>query len=236
MMKRIISVLSKLITVQSLLVLAIVLCIWSILAIQLDVSFLILNVGWEQYLCDKINSVYVNLSYSFIAGYIFYILTIYVPQRINYKKIQPVLIKKVQLLKSSFRNVLLEFSRDVNVSDFMEIESARQVLLSKDWTSYIPMFQLLYKANLSYIEYINIEGKSIKQQILDFIQTYQQFLTTEQICALEELSSMHIFRIASQFSQMNINLQPGINSLIDEFILALEKVYEIEKLFSDKEC
>lgn len=235
-MKRIISVLSKLITVQSLLVLAIVLCIWSILAIQLDVSFLILNVGWEQSLCDKINSVYVNLSYSFIAGYIFYILTIYVPQRINYKKIQPVLIKKVQLLKSSFRNVLLEFSRGVNVSDFMEIESARQVLLSKDWTSYIPMFQLLYKANMSYIEYINIEGKNIKQQVLDFIQTYKQFLTTEQICALEELSSMHIFRIASQFSQMNINLQPGINSLIDEFILALEKVYEIEKLFSDKEC
>ena len=76
MMKRIISVLSKLITVQSLLVLAIVLCIWSILAIQLDVSFLILNVGWEQSLCDKINTVYVNLSYSFIAGYIFYILTI----------------------------------------------------------------------------------------------------------------------------------------------------------------
>ena len=47
---------------------------------------------------------------------------------------------------------------------------------------------------------------------------------------------MQIFKIASQFSQMNINLQPGINSLIDEFILALEKVYEIEKLFSDKEC
>lgn len=98
------------------------------------------------------------------------------------------------------------------------------------------MFQRLYNTNMSYIAHINIEGKNIKQQVLDFIQTYQQFLTTEQICALEELSSMHIFRIASQFSQMNINLQPGINSLVDEFILALEKVYEIEKLFSDKEC
>ena len=236
MMKRIISVLSKLITVQSLLVLAIVLCIWSILAIQLDVSFLILNVGWEQSLCDKINTVYVNLSYSFIAGYIFYILTIYIPHSINYKKIQPVLIQKVQIMKSSFRNILLEFSRGVNVDDYMEVESARQVLLSKNWTSYIPMFQQLYNTNMSYIEHVNIEGKNIKQQVLDFIQTYKQFLTTEQICALEELSSMHIFRIASQFSQMNINLQPGINSLIDEFILALEKVYEIEKLFSDKEC
>lgn len=235
-MKRIISVLSKLTTVKSLLAIAIGLCVWSILAIQLDVSSLILNVGWEQSVCDNINNVYINLSYSFIAGYIFYLLTICIPQRINYNKIQPVLNKKVLHIKSSFRNILLEFSREVNIEDFMEVEHARQVLLSKNWTSYIPMFQRLYNANMSYIEHINVEGKNIKQQVLDFIQTYQQFLITEQICALEELSSMQIFRIASQFSQMNINLQPGIDSLVEEFILALEKVYEIEKLFSDKEC
>ena len=129
---------------------------------------------------------------------------------------------------------MLEFSRETNIKDYQKEDNARIVLTSKKWTDYMPMYQYLYKANISYIAFIGEVGNVIQKNIIDLIQTYQEYLTIEQICLLEELAHMQIFNLANQFKQMNISLEDenGKKHLVDSFIEVLHKMSEIESSFS----
>lgn len=132
---------------------------------------------------------------------------------------------------------MLEFSRGTDTNDYMKTESARKVLMSKNWTDNMPMYQKLYNANISYIAFIGEVGKLIQKNIVELIQSYQRFMTTEQIGLLEELPKLTIFSLAQQFSKMPISLEDenGKKSLVDFFIKALEKMKEIEDSFNIKD-
>lgn len=108
--------------------------------------------------------------------------------------------------------------------------------MSKNWTDTIPMFQYLYKAQISYLAYIGEVGKKIQKDIVELIQSYQKYMTMEQVCLLEELSSMQIFAFANQFKQINISLEDknGKESIVGFFIDAIRKMNEIEDSFSLK--
>ena len=105
--------------------------------------------------------------------------------------------------------------------DFLETDNAKIILMSKNWTDTIPMFQYLYKARISYLAYIGEVGKKIQKDIVELIQSYQKYMTTEQVCLLEELSSMQIFAFANQFKQINISLEDknGKESIVGFFSL-----------------
>lgn len=209
-----------------------VLCIWAISTIQLHL-FPSINVKWSQELCDNVNNVYINLSYSFMAGFIFYLLTVSFPHIMEKKRIKPVLQQKVNDIKNEFRNVLLEFSRNTQIGDYFIEENARKALMSKLWTNNLPMYKKLYNIDISYIAFIGEVGKNIQKKIINLIQSYQGYLSTEQICLLEELSSMQIFSTANQFSKMPISLEDenGKKWLVDSFITALNKMDDVEKSF-----
>lgn len=216
-------------------IIVLILCFWAIFAIQLEIDWLIIKIKLPQSVCNNINRLYLNLSYSYVAGYIIYLLTIYFPKKSEKKRLQPIFKQKIRDIKNDFNCILLEFSRNTEIKNgYMEIENARKVLLSKNWTDIMPMYQKMYKANISYIAFISEEGKILKKQINDFIQSYQSFITARQLCLLEELSNMMIFSIAHQFRQMTISLEDanGKKSLVDMFIDALNKMYEIEKAFN----
>ena len=213
------------------------LCVWALSAIQLKIPHLTINVNWAQERCDNLNQLYINLSYSFLAGFVFYLLTIYFPQKRERKRLEPVIKQKVLEIRKELRNVLLEFSRKTDIQNYIEIESARKVLMSKNWTDYMPMYQYLYGANISYIAFIGEVGKVIQKNTIDLIQSYQRYLTTEQIRLLEELPQMYIFNFAQRFSKMPISLEDdkGKESIVGFFIKALNKMVEIEKSFSIKD-
>ena len=173
--------------------------------------------------------------YKILAGYVFYLLTIYFPQIKEKKRIQPVIQQKVLDIRKAISDILLEFSRDTDIKkDFLEIENAKTVLMSKYWTDKMPMFQLLYKAQISYLAYIGEVGNKIRKDILDLIQSYQRYMTTEQVCLLEGLSNKQIFALANQFKQMNISLEDknGKEFMVGLFIDAINKMNEREDSFS----
>ena len=119
-------------------------CGWAILAIQLRVTCLQIHMNWSQDKCDNLNQLFINLTYSFLAGYVFYLLTIYFPQRKEKKRIQPVIRQKVLTIRKAISDILLEFSRDTDIKkDFLETDNAKIILMSKNWTDTIPMFQYL---------------------------------------------------------------------------------------------
>lgn len=115
--------------------------------------------NWSQDRCDNLNQLFINLTYSFLAGYVFYLLTIYFPQIKEKKRIQPVIQQKVLDIRKAISDVLLEFSRDTDIKkDFLEIENAKIVLMSKNWTDKMPMFMRLYNAHISYLAFIGEVG------------------------------------------------------------------------------
>ena len=212
-------------------------CGWAILAIQLKVTGLQIQMNWSQDKCDNLNQLFINLTYSFLAGYVFYLLTIYFPQRKEKKRIQPVIQQKVLDIRKAISDILLEFSRDTDIkTDFLEIDNAKTVLMSKNWTDMMPMFQRLYQARISYLAYIGEVGNKIRKDIVDLIQSYQRYMTTEQVCLLEGLSNRQIFALANQFKQMNISLEDknGKEFMVGLFIDAVSKMNEIEDSFSIK--
>lgn len=212
-------------------------CGWAIFAIQFRVTRLQIPLNWSQDRCDNLNQLFINLTYSFLAGYVFYLLTIYFPQIQEKKRIQPVIQQKVLEIRKAISDILLEFSRDTDIKkDFLEIENAKIVLMSKNWTDKMPMFMRLFNAHISYIAFIGEVGNKIRKDIVDLIQSYQRYMTTEQVCLLEGLSNMQIFSLANQFKQMNISLEEknGKEFMVGLFIDAINKMNEIEDSFSIK--
>ena len=108
--------------------------------------------------------------------------------------------------------------------------------MSKNWTDKMPMFKRLYNAQISYLAFIGEVGNKIRKDIVDLIQSYQRYMTTEQVCLLEGLSSKQIFALANQFKQMNVSLEDknGKEFMVDLFIDVINKMNEIENSFSIK--
>ena len=59
--------------IRILLTVANIVCFWVICSIRLNVIPKI-NTSWNQNFCDNLNEVFVNLSYSFFAGFIFLVI------------------------------------------------------------------------------------------------------------------------------------------------------------------
>lgn len=142
--------------------------------------------------------------------------------------------KQMHKIVGCVDDVILEFSRDVKTTTRTDTEDVRTILLSKLWTDTIPMIKQLNGVNISYIAHISLCGKSVKEQVLEIIQLYKEYLDEEQITRLEGLANMEIFRTASQFSSfLRINLDDpnGKKFLVDEFIKMYEELKSIERTF-----
>lgn len=224
----------NIITHKRLLVLAILLSCWALLSIQLEIIPTILT-NWSQDFCSKLNHLYINLTYSFIAGFIFYILTSWLPKKQDCQRLEPVLKHKIGEIKKCISDILLEFSRDTGLSDYTSRENCEIIMMSKVWTDDIPMFILLYRWHSSYISLVHNALKTMQKRIYSFIQTYKDYLSSEQIVALEELTGMQIIKTVSllhNIQKLNLEDGNGKKSLVNDFCDLVDKMNEVETLFN----
>jgi hypothetical protein len=205
-----------------------------ILSIDLGVIPLIkININSDT--CIKINMILSNLSYSYIAGSIFYLLTVVLPYSIKLNDIKPAINRNVHKIRNSIENILLEYSRGTNLnhSDFSE-ENVKQILSSKNWTDNMAFLNKLYGISITYVKYINEEYKVIDKMVNETISNYKGYLTEKQIILLEDIRYMQIRRSASLFSSLpRVNLEDpkGKKFLIEEFFKLVKKYLEIENEF-----
>ncbi len=114
-------------------------CIYIIVQVKFEiVPFLAYSVY-----ADAINEILVNLSFSYIAAYIFYQLTSRLLLTIRNRKIRPIIQKRVEEIgRRSIYYVLLEFSRETTISaDYKHIDNTAEVLELKLWTDEMPTVQ-----------------------------------------------------------------------------------------------
>lgn len=219
--------------IRILLTVANIVCFWVICSIRLNVIPKI-NTSWNQNFCDNLNEVFVNLSYSFFAGFIFFLLTVVIPDYKRKKKIKPILHLRVE---ACFRIIDSIINKFANCSSSVCQRSLSRdelsvILDSKKWRDVIP------ELKISYIEYISLQGKYLRRNVLEMIDLYNDQMSENQIADLEHLIGMLIFKNADSLSampQIGLDHPQGKKSLINDFCNMYSKFQEIYKTFEINE-
>lgn len=207
-----------------------ILSIWGVLAIQLEIIHLI-DVELSDKMCKSINHVYLNLSYSYIAALIFYILTIVIPKWKGEKTIQPVLILKTVGIRRVISDILLEFSRETEYDpNNLDVGNCKKILLSKDWNKSMIYSKQLYGHEMRYTEYTHVILGELNKQLTDFILTYMKYLTEEQLVLIEDIKASPIHKFLSMGGIMRF--EDGTFEIPTEcFCGLIRKFKELEESF-----
>nr|WP_195461155.1 hypothetical protein [Alistipes sp. D31t1_170403_E11] len=211
-----------------------ILSTWAILSIGMNLIPLIEVNG--NYNFNSLNIGLVNLSYSYWAGCIFYFLTSVFPRKLEKKRILPAIKLKNQNIGRKLGDIILEFSRETkhpNYSDVSNEAICKELLDSKDWNDFMPMFIHLYKKNIRYIEFITDVGTQIFKEIDEIINGYKYFLTIQQISLLEELRNDPFFSRVNRWSFMSTDFSTSEQRkfFIEEMCKMIRKYNTLKQTF-----
>ncbi len=205
-------------------------CLYVIVQVKFEiVPFLVYSIY-----ADAINEILVNLSFSYIAAYIFYQLANRLPLKIRNRKLKPILQKRVEEIgRRSIYYVLLEFSRETPFSaDYKHIDNTAKVLESKLWTDEMPAMLRQFNIRISYLNYVRHQCDDLKERVSEVLKRYKDEMTVEQITALEEMTDLYIFRLIELFCSLpSIKVDPGHNPFVEEYLKLHQKYLKVEKLF-----
>lgn len=206
---------------------------WAVFTIQLRLIPMY-NTSWTPEVCNGINNLYLNLSYSYIAGMIIYLLTCYLPHYQMKRKLREVIRKKVEMIVRIIDDVVLEFSRDINTKECTEEQKLKTILNSKIWTDIIPMIQRVNNVTISYISFYNLQCKAAKDMVKELINMYGKYLTIEQITSLENWCNNRSFtnaKFLASIPKLNLEDPNGKSCLVDDFCNMYKEMKRIEGLF-----
>ncbi len=210
-----------------------ILSCWSIIAIQfhkLPCVPTCMSVGTAK----AMNTALLTLSYSYIAAFVFYLLTTVIPAMQRQHKLNAPIKKRVSEISRGIRDILLEFARDTNYKvDERDTTDTGAILRSKDWFAIVPMIQKYRHLSVTYIEYMKAAGNNVKSQIANIIARYHGDLTPNQLIELEALSDSQFFRTIDFICSIpNTTIaDSGYSSLIDDFIALQNQYLKVEKEF-----
>jgi hypothetical protein len=204
-------------------------CLYAVLQIRLGCFW---SLG-EIENSDAVNSILEGLSYSFIAAYVFYLLSVIAPSLRRNKMLMPILKERVGNIRSLIRKILLEFSRQTPYgADVNNVSDTASILNSKNWDHVVPEILNYNQVSISYFSYINAIRVLINNSITDLIICYKDDLSEDQIVALEGFRKSPFFLTVSTLSTMpNITVNSGVNSLINEFVEMQKEYLKLEEMF-----
>lgn len=207
-----------------------ILCLYAVVQIRLGWFWNINSVENS----DAINSIIEGLSYSYIAAYLFYILTTFLPTQRRKEMLNPIIRDRVKKIGTkNVHNILLEFGRGTKLgTGYRDTEHTVEILKSKNWDDIVPMLKKYNGKSISYLHYVNLNCKEMKNRVADIIIRYKEVLTEEELVVLEDFSEMPFFNWVESLSSFpNIKVNDGVSSLIDDFVKMQNKYLEVERLF-----
>jgi hypothetical protein len=213
-----------------------VLCIWAIFAYGAQIVPLIPIVpfGSKQ---ANINNVLLNLSYSYLAGCLFYLLTVLLPRMRNTVIVKKAIKLKLDIIKNIILNILLEFSLDRNMQtiDLSDIDSCKAILSSRAWTSPVKSMQEIRGIEMNYLHFTYLQQQDIIHQTNEIITHYKEHLSVDQLMSLEMLKNEQIFKTVCNFvtiPNMQMTEKGGIESMANWFcgmLIRFNSIYDAFK-------
>lgn len=161
-------------------------------------------------------------------------LTGFLPAKRRRKKLLPIIRERVHDIGIRHINsILLEFGRGTQLgAEYNNLQHTEEILRSKNWDSEVPMLKKYDGVCITHFRYAVLQCKTIQDRIADIIIRYAEVLTEEEINALEAFSKNHFISFSlSLGSHPTMQVNSGVNSLIDAFIKMQNSFIEVEKLF-----
>lgn len=210
-----------------------VICLYAVIQIRLGCFWFIGSIENA----DAVNSIIEGLSYSYIAAYLFYVLTSFLPINRRKRKLKPIIRNKVQRIGSkNIRNILLEFARETELeSNYRDTVHTREILQSKNWDEEVPLIKKFRGIPTTYFRYTAFECQEIRERVADIINRYKNEMTDDEFVILEDFSESSFISLIlslSSFPAMTVN--SGRDSLIADFVKMQNKFMEVEKVFGIK--
>lgn len=206
------------------------LCLYAVIQIRLGCLWYIGSIENA----DAVNFILEGLSYSYIAAYLFYLLTVFLPAKRRRKKLLPMIRERVHDIGvRHIHSILLEFGRGTQLgAEYNNIQHTEEILRSKNWDSEVPMFKTYDGVSITHFRYAVLQCKTIQDRIADIIIRYAEVLTEEEINALEAFSKNQFFSLVlSLGSHPTLQVNSGVDSLIEAFIKMQNGFIEVERLF-----
>lgn len=169
---------------------------------------------------DAINSVGLNLSYSFIAGWIFYLLITYFPYRFLKRKFSPIINGRIIDLCKQIEACVHTFSmEDSDVINSISKERLLGLIQAKGMYS-----QSCFAEQVGYqmnnLQFL-VETKKNCFDIIEKLIPYKEYLTDKQIVCIEKIRDSSYFHLTkiyenSPVAQIYYNSEQFKNELSKE--------------------
>lgn len=112
----------------------ILLCFWVVLAVGLDCKFLKIPCNYDSKTISNINTILLNLSYSYIAGCIFYFLSVTLPRYKARRTIRKGINIKMQSIQKALNDILQCFAEGTKLSaKDCSKKNIQNIFTGKDW-------------------------------------------------------------------------------------------------------
>lgn len=212
-----------------LLVIALI-CIYAVLQIKFGCFWTVGEIDDA----ESVNSIIESLSFSYIAAYLFYVLTIAIPRSVRRRKLTPIIRGSVKNIGvKDIRSVLLNFYRGTGFPlNYRDTEHTAEILKTKNWDEVIPLYKRFEGIDVTYFKYVCLTSQQIQERVSSIISRYKEDLSVDQLVALENFSNM-VFFIMVEFlsNHSKILVNDGRDSIIEEFVKMQKAYLEIENLF-----
>lgn len=167
------------------------------------------GLGWFWLIgnCDnaeRINEVLINLSYSYVAGLIFYVLVTYLPKLQAKKTITPVLKFKIINLKKEINACIQTFgtNEDEKLVDNITKEQLSQLINQAD------MYSNSFYANMvgyqqNNFQFLNATRSNV-YAIMGQLIEYKEYMSTEQLIDIEKIRDSTFFHLTKVYEDTPI--------------------------------
>lgn len=193
-------------------------CLYAILQIKLGFAFWIGS-------CERAyeyNEIIINLSYSYLAGFIFFLLTVTLPHEKMRAKVKKALEGKVNLIATNYwaciesvvpfpKGLTRNQTKEDVVMMFKEASSLQLCRLSS------------VGVNVSVAEYIKAKHKENKELATELLE-YKPWLSSETIAQIEKIRNANLMSVV--ISMTNPVLQESLDNEGSRGVLASE-VYDM---------
>ncbi len=213
---------------------------WSLIGLAIVSIFLILIIGleakflWTELddpnLADNINKVLLNISYSYITGFLVYLLTVLLPHALRRKKIKSILETKFETIKSKINASVMSIylieaeEKTIPAKDLFIKEFVAQNITDKK-------YKLKTGLDLTLFESLVKERKDIERKISEIIE-YHNYLSTDSLTLIERIRDSEYFStliILEGYQERYANIEAHKN-LLAGFLYDLYDDVKNEKL------
>lgn len=142
---------------------------------------------------ENINRVLLNLSYSYLAGYLFYLLVTEIPYWQRERKFRQIIVSKYKILEYQIESNIQAFGTNKsNLVDNITLNELSYLVHNKEITdTAFQAKEVDYK--MSILELLNFSRNTIIQTCHAVLNIYKDYLTASEITTIENILSSQYF-------------------------------------------